>query len=209
MKNPGCPSCGYAGWIPVSLPGAASAAPLRRRVGCCSRCSRCADPAESSYAGPASGGRHIPPPRGARGPPRRLRARRSRRRRRRGRAGGRRDSCWCETLLVEDPGRDRPRAPCATACRPPHRSRRQLRGVEDEGRRHQTLHPPPRLERGAEEIDLAEHAVQVQVEARGASRRSRGRGCREARTRCRRDRPSRDSWCASPGRPRRSSARRA
>jgi hypothetical protein len=30
QKNPGCPSCGYVGWIPVSLPGEPGA---RRRFG--------------------------------------------------------------------------------------------------------------------------------------------------------------------------------
>jgi hypothetical protein len=28
QKNPGCPTCGYVGWIPISLPGASRA---RRR----------------------------------------------------------------------------------------------------------------------------------------------------------------------------------
>jgi NAD-dependent SIR2 family protein deacetylase len=31
QKNPGCPECGYVGWIPVSLPGEAPAP--RRSVG--------------------------------------------------------------------------------------------------------------------------------------------------------------------------------
>ena len=50
--------------------------------------------------------------------------------------------------------------------RPAGRSDRQLQGVlaEDDGRRHHAAHPLPRLQRSAEEVGLAEHAVQVQVE---------------------------------------------
>ena len=52
--------------------------------------------------------------------------------------------------------------------RPAGRAERELEAVLVEGERggHHALHPRPRHERAPDEVCLAEHAVQVQVEAR-------------------------------------------
>jgi len=51
--------------------------------------------------------------------------------------------------------------------------------VEDEGGGHHALHPRAGLERANLEVDLAEHAVQVDVQARKEVTRAEPEACRE------------------------------
>ena len=67
--------------------------------------------------------------------------------------------------FVEDPGRDADeRRSQPRSARGADRQRDAL-VVESEARRHHALHPLAGLERLEDEVDLAEHAVQLQVEA--------------------------------------------
>jgi hypothetical protein len=68
--------------------------------------------------------------------------------------------------LVEDPGghRDESAAQPRAACGAEREHEPCV--VEHDGRRHHARHALARLERAEEQVDLAEHAVQVQVEPR-------------------------------------------
>ena len=161
------PTCGYVGWIPVSLPPEPRA-PRRSGEGrppLPSLPDR-ADAAEVVVPLRPAAHRRALPPRAPRARPRRRPARRSRARRRGGRAARSTAACGSRPSSRIAGGDGDERA-CAAACRPRRRSRARAR------RRRATsvgaimlCHPRARLERAAEQVDLAEHAVQMQVEAR-------------------------------------------
>ena len=114
-------------------------------------------------------------------------------------------ACGVEAL-VEDRARRRRRAPCAAACRPRRRSRARAR------RRRARASAPscspsarPGSSGAADEVGLAEHAVQVQVEAGEPVARAEAEARREhAGVAVARRRVTRFVVCAS-GRPRASS----
>ena len=67
--------------------------------------------------------------------------------------------------FVEDPGRgEEQRRPQAGASRGADRQL-EAAGIDEEARGHHALHPRARLQRAVQQVGLAEHAVQVQVEA--------------------------------------------
>ena len=105
-------------------------------------------------------------------PPRARSSRRARSRARGGRfAGGMEARPRDRVLRPRAPRRARPRRPgrarCAAGSRRPRRPRAAGRPVrvERDGRRHHARHPGAGLELAAKQVGLAEHAVQVQVEA--------------------------------------------